>query len=117
MRFGGTIVGVGAVVIDVTARREAARALAHSATHDALTGLPNRVLFSDRLEVALRQAAWGGGIMAVLFCDMDRFKVINDSLGHAAGDELLRATAERLAGAVRTGDTVARLGGDEFAVL
>lgn len=117
VRFGGTIVGVGAVVIDVTARREAARALAHSATHDALTGLPNRVLFSDRLEVALRQAAWGGGVVAVLFCDVDRFKVINDSLGHAAGDDLLRATAERLVWAVRTGDTVARLGGDEFAVL
>ena len=117
VRIGRTLLGVGGVVIDITEQRQAARALTHSATHDALTGLPNRVLFGDRLGIALAHAERTGGVVAVLFCDIDRFKVINDSLGHAAGDEILQLAADRLAGAVRTGDTVARLGGDEFAVL
>ena len=108
---------MGSVVIDVTAQREAERALTHSATHDALTGLPNRALFADRLQVALAQAERSGELVAVLFCDVDRFKMVNDSLGHGAGDALLRAAGERLAGVVRQGDTVARLGGDEFALL
>jgi diguanylate cyclase (GGDEF)-like protein len=114
---GSLLLGVGAVMIDVTEQRAAERALSHSATHDALTGLPNRALFRDRLEVALAQTERGARGVAVLFCDLDRFKMINDSLGHAAGDLLLRTTAQRLAGVVRGGDTVARLGGDEFALL
>src|SRR5665647_1161007 len=88
VRYGPRLLGVGGVVIDVTEQREAARALSRSATHDALTGLPNRALFSDRLEVALAQAERGGGVVAVLFCDVDRFKMLNDSLGHHAPSAL-----------------------------
>lgn len=117
VRDGRRLLGVGSVVIDVTEQREAQRALAHSATHDALTGLPNRALFTDRLHVSLAQAGRAGGQVAVVFCDLDRFKTVNDSLGHAAGDELLRAVGKRLSTVVRAGDTVARLGGDEFALL
>ena len=117
VRDGHRALGVGSVVIDVTDQREAQRALAHSATHDALTGLPNRTLFSDRLGVALAQAERAGDLVAVVFCDLDRFKMVNDSLGHAAGDAMLQVAAERLSGVVRAGDTVARLGGDEFALL
>ena len=117
VRNGPRLLGVGSVVIDVTGQREAEKALTHSATHDALTGLPNRALFSDRLLVALAQAERTGSLVAVLFCDVDRFKMINDSLGHSAGDALLRQVGARLATVVRQGDTVARLGGDEFALL
>ncbi len=103
---------------DVTERKEVERQLLHDAFHDALTGLPNRALFLDRLELAFartqRRRDTG---FAVLFLDLDRFKLINDSLGHLAGDQLLIAVARRLEGCVRPGDTVARLGGDEFAIL
>ncbi|HEY3438732.1 MAG TPA: EAL domain-containing protein [Actinotalea sp.] len=117
VRLGSRLLGVGAVAVDVTDQRLARAELSRSATHDALTGLPNRDLFTDRLTVALAQAERGGELTAVLFCDLDRFKVINDSLGHAAGDEVLRLMTARLGSVVQSGDTLARLGGDEFAIL
>jgi diguanylate cyclase (GGDEF)-like protein len=89
----------------------------HQSLHDALTGLPNRVHFGERLERAVAEASAAGGLLAVLFCDLDAFKGVNDSLGHAAGDELLRQVAERLRRSVRSDDVVARLSGDEFAIL
>jgi diguanylate cyclase (GGDEF)-like protein len=91
--------------------------LHHQATHDALTGLPNRTLLIDRLKQALTQAERYGGRFAVMVLDLDRFKIINDSLGHAAGDELLVEISRRLTGAVRKIDTVARVGGDEFLLI
>ena len=91
--------------------------LAHQAHHDPLTALPNRALFGELLEHALRRTQRSGSALAVLFLDLDRFKVVNDSLGHDAGDELLAALALRLSAALRPGDIVARFGGDEFTVL
>ncbi len=98
-------------------RREAEEALLHQAAHDALTGLPNRTLFRERLEQAAARTRRTREPMAVLFIDVDDFKHVNDRLGHAVGDELLLAIAERIRTTVRTTDTAARLGGDEFAVL
>jgi len=91
--------------------------LRHAATHDALTGLPNRVLLADRLQQAIARASRNGIRFAVLVVDLDRFKAINDSLGHIAGDELLQEVARRLSGMLRKEDTLARLGGDEFVLL
>ncbi len=91
--------------------------LQHVATHDALTGLPNRVLLADRLEQAIAQAERGGGSFALLMVDLDRFKSINDSIGHQAGDELLKEVAQRLKSVLRQIDTLARLGGDEFVII
>jgi diguanylate cyclase (GGDEF)-like protein len=106
-------------VISVRTRglEAATRQLRHLATHDALTGLPNRVLLDDRLTQAMARADRDGRPFALMVCDLDRFKLVNDSLGHGAGDELLQEVARRLAGLVRTTDTVARMGGDEFMLL
>ena len=106
------------VVTDRTSGLEAAnRQLRHLASHDALTGLPNRMLLDDRITQAIAQADRQSHEFAVLVIDLDRFKLINDSLGHRAGDELLREVAQRLKSAVRAVDTTARLGGDEFVIL
>ncbi|MGK2947276.1 MAG: putative bifunctional diguanylate cyclase/phosphodiesterase [Acidimicrobiales bacterium] len=111
---------VGGVVVtlhDVTERREAQAELAHQAFHDGLTGLANRALFTDRVEQALLRQGPTGLCGAAIFLDLDGFKTVNDSLGHRAGDLLLREVADRLQLSVRSDDTVARLGGDEFAIL
>jgi len=105
------------VVRDISARKQVEERIRHLAYYDALTDLPNRRLFSDRLNQALVQAKRYRRSMAVLYLDLDRFKIVNDSLGHDAGDRLLVAVAERLQGLVREGDTVSRLGGDEFAMV
>lgn len=106
-----------AQMVDITERKMVEQQLLHQAFHDRLTGLPNRGLFMDRLEHALARRPREGEMIAVIFLDLDNFKVINDSLGHRAGDQLLLTMAARLQTCVREGDTVARLGGDEFTVL
>ena len=103
--------------IDISRRKGIEQQVAHIAVHDALTGLPNRLLFRDRLNSELANARRRSGHFAVLACDLDRFKAVNDSLGHPAGDALLRTISDRLRSIVRDGDTVARLGGDEFAII
>ncbi|MGY1710869.1 putative bifunctional diguanylate cyclase/phosphodiesterase [Geodermatophilus sp. SYSU D00758] len=117
LRTDPDVGGVVVHVTDITDRKGAEAALAHQAFHDPLTGLANRALFTDRVEQALRRRRRGSSAPAVVFVDLDRFKAVNDTLGHAAGDALLVEVAGRLRGAMRAGDTVARLGGDEFAVL
>ena len=106
-----------AAAFDVSERKRAEEQVRHLAYHDGLTGLPNRLLFRDRLEVAVAQAHRDGSRVAVLFIDLDNFKVINDSMGHSQGDELLREVARRLTASVREGDTVARHSGDEFTLV
>jgi diguanylate cyclase (GGDEF)-like protein len=98
-------------------RRELSARLEHQATHDALTGLPNRALFLDRLQQALASAQRGAHMAAVMFIDLDRFKHINDTLGHAVGDALLREVSTRLSAVTRDSDTLARMGGDEFTLV
>lgn len=116
-----SLIGIGMIAALLEDEREAAALAAdqveHLAYHDALTGLPNRPLFMDRLIVALAQAARANQKLAVFFLDLDRFKDINDSLGHTVGDILLKSAAERVRRCVREGDTVARFGGDEFTLL
>ena len=106
-----------AVFSDITSIKQTQSQLEHLAHHDSLTNLPNRLLFEDRLEHALAQAKRQNRQLAVLFLDLDRFKNINDSLGHAMGDELLKEVANRLQNILRDDDTAARLGGDEFTIL
>ena len=114
---GGQVTGTIGVAFDVTDRRRAEEQARHAALHDELTRLPNRALFIDRVGHALDRARRRGAPFAVLLLDLDRFKNVNDSLGHSAGDRLLTAAASRLSDCVRPGDTVSRLGGDEFAML
>ena len=113
----GRLSVIEGTTIDITERKRAEEQVKHLAFHDPLTNLPNRLLFNDRLTLAVAQAHRHNQKLAVLFLDLDRFKVINDSLGHSVGDELLRQVAERIQEHVREGDTVARLGGDEFTLL
>ncbi|MCB0993481.1 MAG: diguanylate cyclase, partial [Acidimicrobiales bacterium] len=111
---------VGGVVLntrDVTDRREVEEQLAHQAFHDALTGLANRALFEDRVAHAVERNRREGRPVAMMLLDLDDFKTVNDSLGHAVGDQLITQIARRVRSALRSGDTAARLGGDEFAVL
>ena len=112
-----SVAGIVLTTRDVSERKAFEAQLAHQAFHDAVTELPNRALFRDRVGQAVARQRRSEDQLAVLFLDLDDFKTINDSLGHAAGDALLREVGERLQGCIRSGDTAARLGGDEFAIL
>lgn len=112
---GGTT--FNAFLRDISQRKESERQLAHLARHDPLTGLPNRLFFRERLEQEIARTKRHGGGFALLCLDLDRFKLVNDTLGHQAGDTLLCAVAERISSALHVGDFVARLGGDEFVIL
>jgi len=113
----GKIYGATVVFRDVTALKEAQAKLLRMAQYCSLTNLPNRSLFSDRLKIATAMAQRNQTKLAVIFIDLDKFKPVNDTLGHAMGDELLNQVAQRMSSSVRSSDTVARIGGDEFVVL
>jgi diguanylate cyclase (GGDEF)-like protein/PAS domain S-box-containing protein len=117
LRAEPNVAGLVFTLRDVTAQHQLEEELKHQAFHDALTGLPNRLLFQDRIAQQLASVTRNGTIAGVLFVDLDDFKVVNDTKGHGVGDELLIAAAARLASLVRESDTAARLGGDEFALL
>ncbi len=108
---------LGTHVYMAVMQRRVENIVRHQASHDALTGLPNRLLFNDHLSLALASAQQYGELLAVIFLDLDRFKTINDTLGHVTGDHLLQIAAQRLKSCLRGGDTVARWGGDEFTLL
>ncbi len=110
---------IGAVLVfhDVSDKRSMVQQLTHQAHYDFLTNLPNRVLFKDRLNLELSHAHRNKALLAVMFLDLDRFKLVNDTLGHAMGDQLLKGVAKRLSDCLRESDTVSRLGGDEFTIL
>jgi diguanylate cyclase (GGDEF)-like protein/PAS domain S-box-containing protein len=114
---GGAVTGAVIVFHDVSVARALGAEMSHLAQHDILTNLPNRTLLQDRLTQAISMASRNGLRIAVLFLDLDGFKHINDSMGHATGDQILQLVAKRLLAAVRTSDTVSRLGGDEFVIL
>ncbi len=114
---GGRIIGCIGVALDVTERKQAEETIQHQSYHDALTGLPNRMLFNERLAIDLAHAHRRGEMLAVLFLDLDRFKTINDTLGHAVGDQLLQGVAGRLISHMEEDYTIARLGGDGFMIL
>ena len=109
--------GISVYFRDITARKQAEERLSYLANFDALTSLPNRSLLMDRLTQALTRLPWQTRIIGVMFIDLDRFKLVNDTLGHSVGDHLLKEMSQRLTSCVRSGDTVARLGGDEFVIL
>lgn len=109
--------GISVYFRDISERKRNEERLKYMAHYDALTGLPNRTLLTDRLIQALPRLSWRNRVVAVLFCDLDRFKIVNDTLGHDVGDQLLIEVAERMKSCVREGDTVARLGGDEFVII
>jgi diguanylate cyclase (GGDEF)-like protein/PAS domain S-box-containing protein len=113
----GSPVKLIGTLLDITERKQAEERLAHLAHHDPLTDLPNRIMLNDRLAQSIAHAERNGRVAAVLFLDLDRFKDINDTLGHSTGDRLLTQVAERLLVCLRTGDTVARSGGDEFIIV
>ena len=113
----GAVYRIAGITEDITERKKSEDHLQYLAHYDHLSGLPNRALFQDRLAQGLAQSERENWITAVAFIDLDRFKVINDTLGHAAGDKLIMAVAQRLSDTVRSGDTVSRLGGDEFALI
>jgi len=113
----GNIIGIIGFSIDITDRKQAEERIRQMAYHDSLTGLPNRKLFSDRLGIALTQAQRNKKEAGIAMLDLDNFKGVNDTLGHAAGDLLLKAVSERISAALRKSDTVARIGGDEFVLI
>ena len=117
VREDGEIVGIEGIVRDVTALKTREADLRHQALHDALTGIPNRASFLDALDGALEGTRADGGGLAVLYVDLDRFKTVNDGLGHDAGDRVLSALAARIEDTVRPSDNVGRIGGDEFAAV